>query len=167
MHLSIDAAPETSKVIIDEMMQSYFAELEHYSEIGTNTEGRYEYAYLDAYWLETEERYPFLIWLDGSTVGFVLVNRYSRLGNEGSYSVAEFYVAPDARRHSVGTRAAHQVFKRFPGRWEVGVLEQNLPARRFWEHAIRGLVGDTFVEHTNVWKGPVFSFSLDSSTYRT
>lgn len=167
MNVVIQPAPVDAKSLIEDMLQPYFAELEQFASIGTNEHGRYEYDYLDAYWSEPGARHPFLVKVDGNIAGFTLVNQYSRLGNPASHSIAEFYVCPEFRWSGVGTEVAAQTFGLFPGSWEVGVLEQNLPARRFWDRVIHGLASGDVQVHNDVWKGPVFSFWIASEVERT
>jgi hypothetical protein len=74
-----------------------------------------------------------------------------RLGVSGDHAVwdmAEFFVVRRYRRHGIGTQAAaHQVWKRFPGAWEVRVMRSNATAAPFGKRAISSLTG-TPVEPT-------------------
>jgi len=47
------------------------------------------------------------------------------------------------RRRRVGTFVAHEVWKQFPGQWEVRVMESNGLAHRFWERTIWAFTGET------------------------
>lgn len=162
MNVEIEQAPMESKPLIEEMMQDYFAELENYAPIGRNDQGRYEYPYLDDYWIETESRFPFLIRVDGEIAGFALVNTHSHLNVPGVRSMAEFCIAPSARRTGIGRRTAENLFRLFPGKWEVAVLEANVPARRFWRSVISSVAFGDVTEHSGVWQGPVFAFQIGS-----
>jgi predicted acetyltransferase len=74
--------------------------------------------------------------------GFVLVKRGSEIsGNETAWDMAEFFILRGHRRSGVGTTAAHEVWKRFPGQWEVRVMESNHAASHFWQQAIMEFVG--------------------------
>jgi predicted acetyltransferase len=42
-----------------------------------------------------------------------------------------------------GVELELEVWKRFPGLWEVRAMQTNHPARQFWEHAISAFVGET------------------------
>ena len=64
-------------------------------------------------------------------------------GNETVWDMAEFFVLRRYRRLGIGTEIAHQVWKRFPGAWEIRVLLSNRPAHRFWERAISRFTGET------------------------
>jgi predicted acetyltransferase len=72
---------------------------------------------------------------EGKLAGFALVKRGA------AWDMAEFFVLRGYRRRRIGTDAAHQVWRRFPGRWEVRGIESNRPAWRFWERAIAPFCG--------------------------
>jgi len=43
----------------------------------------------------------------------------------------------------MGTKTAHEVWRRFPGLWEVRVMESNDSAHQFWARAISAFAGET------------------------
>jgi predicted acetyltransferase len=57
--------------------------------------------------------------------------------------MAEFFVVRGYRRRGVGTFVAHEVWKQFPGQWEVRVMASNDLAHRFWENAISSFTSET------------------------
>jgi predicted acetyltransferase len=62
-------------------------------------------------------------------------------GNPTVWDMAEFFIVRGSRRRGAGTAAAHEVWRRFPGPWEVRVMESNHAAHRFWQHAITEFSG--------------------------
>ena len=71
------------------------------------------------------------------------VNAISEVsGDEKVWDMAEFFVLRGYRRRGIGTQIAHEVWRRFPGLWEVRVMESNVPAHDFWAHAISILTGE-------------------------
>ena len=56
--------------------------------------------------------------------------------------MAEFFVLRGYRRHGVGVRVAHDVWRMFTGRWEVRVTDKNMVARAFWKQAISEFTGE-------------------------
>ncbi len=138
---------------------SEYAPLESpYGEVGE--EGLFPCAWLESYWQEAG-RVALLIRADGRIAGFVLLNRWSALDRPLDRAVAEFFVLRKYRRARVGTRVAHIVFRRYPGRWEVPVAEYNRPALAFWRSAVGSLgVGRIEEQPGNGqrWSGTVLSF---------
>jgi ribosomal protein S18 acetylase RimI-like enzyme len=94
-------------------------------------DGRTErYPYLDAYWTE-DERLPFLLVRDGSTVGLCLIRV-----RDGGWSIAEFTVTPDARRSGAGRAAIAALAERArsagAAHLEAKVHPANTQALGFW-----------------------------------
>jgi len=78
----------------------------------------------------------------GQPCGFALVNRWSASGLGTDFSIAEFYIAPAARRSGVGREAASRLLSARPGLWELGVLAGNEPALAFWPSVIAQVGAD-------------------------
>jgi predicted acetyltransferase len=86
----------------------------------------------------------------------MLVKRGSEIsGDETVWDVAEFFVLRAYRRRGIGTQVAHEVWRQFPGWWEVRVMESNITARDFWAYAISRLRGQAMhavrVEKDGQW----------------
>lgn len=113
------------------LLDDYLAELAQFGEVDL------VYPWLDAYWQPGEKRWPYVIAEgDRQIIGFALVNVHAPSGEPVDYAMAEFYVAPEARRSGVGRAAAESVFHRHPGTWELSAMHSNAGARRFWIVAI-------------------------------
>jgi predicted acetyltransferase len=136
-------------------------------ELGSD--GRFVYPSLALYWGEPE-RYPFLVVVDRRLAGFALVKKGSELSdNKMVWDMAEFFVIRGYRRRGIGTRVAHEIWKRFPGTWEVRVLQSNVSAYHFWIRAISEFnsaeVHPTLVEKDKeFWN--LFSFASTSDIAR-
>ena len=75
--------------------------------------------------------------------GFVLMKRGSDVtGNTQVWDIAEFFVVRAYRRRGVGTQIAHDIWKRFPGAWEIRVMQANVAALNFWARAISIFTGE-------------------------
>jgi predicted acetyltransferase len=108
-------------------------------ELGAD--GRFGYKNLPLYWRELH-RYAFLARVDGNLAGFVLVKQGSEVaGDTTVWDMAEFFVVRRHRRRGIGTELAQQVWRRFPGPWEVRVMQANRSAGFFWERAIERVAG--------------------------
>ena len=60
--------------------------------------------------------------------------------------MGEFFVLRKFRRRGVGKQAAHRLFARHPGRWEVRELPSNMPAQGFWRRIIADYTQGDFSE---------------------
>jgi predicted acetyltransferase len=74
--------------------------------------------------------------VDGSLAGLALVKRGSEVSNRKTvWDVAEFFIVRAYRRKGIGMKVAHDMWKRFPGPWEVRVMQSNRTALNLWERA--------------------------------
>ena len=131
----VPAAPEQAPILAN-LVELYVHDFSEFLDLQIGDDGRFGYPSLDLYWTEPD-RHPFFVRLDGKYAGLVLVKK----AVEG-WDMAEFFILRGCRRHGIGTQAAHEIWKRFPGPWQVRVLESNVPARHFWARAISKLQGE-------------------------
>lgn len=147
--------------ILAKLLELYIHDFSELFEVELGVDGRFGYDSLPLYWSEAG-RHPFLAWVDGKLAGFVLVKRGSGgSDDEEVWDMAEFFVVRGCRRRGVGTAVAHAMWRRFPGRWEVRVMELNHAGHEFWKHAISAFKGEATrsvrVEKDGRW-WRVFSF---------
>ena len=139
--VEVSPAAHDQEPVIANLFELYAYDLSQTFDLHVGPDGRYGYRSLPLYWQEAS-RFPFLIKLDGYLAGFALVSRGSVLsGDHEIWDVAEFFVMKKYRRMGVGAKATHDIWRRFPGRWEVRVLEANRPAQLFWQAAICSFTG--------------------------
>jgi predicted acetyltransferase len=100
--------------------------------------------------------------VDGQLAGFALVSKGSRVSADPRvWDMAEFFVARGFRKRGIGAAAAHEVWRRFPGPWEVRVVESNRAALSFWEVAIGAFThskAEWVIAETQEGRWRVFSF---------
>ncbi|USG64832.1 GNAT family N-acetyltransferase [Brevibacillus ruminantium] len=145
----IKASPE-DKEILQNLLQLYIYDFSEFIDADVNERGYFEYSYLHDYWTD-EDRFPFLIQTEKKWAGFVLVrkinNEDTRL--DGYYSIAEFFILRKYRRNGLGKAVAQQIFRMFPGNWDVFQLKNNLPAQAFWKNTIGEYTNGNFQEGEN------------------
>lgn len=165
MELSLDPASTDEQPILARLLELYSHELSDVADLRIGDDGLYGYRYLPQYWVEPE-RYPYLVRIDAELAGFALVRQGSELtGDPHVWDMAEFFVLRRHRRSGVGVRAAHAVWQRHPGRWDVRVMERNTAALAFWQRAVDQYV-NAHVEPALVdvpGKGRRYLFNLVSS----
>lgn len=122
------------------LLQLYLHDFSEMLEIELRDDGRFGARRLPPYWEEPGHR-PFLITTGGRLAGFVFARRETRDGAGEVWDVAEFFVARGLRRRGIGRAAAHALWRRLPGAWQVRVLEENPQAKRFWQQAIAAFLG--------------------------
>ena len=159
-HLDILPVALEQAPILANLLELYVHDFSEFLDLEIGEDGRFGYPALSLYWSEPD-RHPFFVKLDGKYAGLVLVKR------EGAvWDMAEFFILRGCRRRGIGTQVAHEVWKRFPGLWEVHVMEANVSARRFWAGAVATFVGRDVAPvrvERNGKSWEVFSFQSDSS----
>jgi predicted acetyltransferase len=168
--VTVVEAPAAQQPVLDRLLQLYKYDFSEFAPIGSpygevDEEGGFAYPALESYWRESG-RIPLLIRADDHLAGFVLLNQWSALGLPLDHGVAEFFVLRKYRRARVGTRAALSIFRRYPGRWEVGVAWYNPPALAFWRRVAEELAPvevEEIAGDGTRWSGPVLRFTTRPS----
>jgi predicted acetyltransferase len=158
--------PSADRPVFERLLQLYLHDFSEHAALGSfygevDEDGLFAYpSGIDSYWQELG-RVPMLIRADGHIAGFVLLNQWSALDRPLDHAVAEFFVVRKYRLARVGTRAAHEMFRRYPGRWEVPVAGYNRTALLFWRAVVRSTNVAHLTEHTGDgrrWSGTVLRF---------
>jgi len=159
MNFKLEKAAIEQKSVLRNLLELYEYDFTEFEPNDVNEHGLFEYKYLDHYWTE-EGRHPFLIKVNEKLAGFVLVRKVGvNEGNNNIYSIAEFFVMKKYRRQGVGKRAAVEVFDFLKGEWEVGQLERNLHAQKFWRNTIAEYTKGHYEEIRHAhWDGPMQRF---------
>lgn len=138
--VSVVIGRSSDKVIFRNLMQLYLYDFSEYTREDPDDHGIFEYNYLDHYWASSaqeEGRVPFLITVNNRIAGFALKAKWSCLGRSDTDNwMAEFFVMRKWRRQGIGRYVAFELFRRFPGVWEVAQLRSNTPAQEFWRSVI-------------------------------
>lgn len=160
--VTLTPASREQAPVLANLLELYAHDLSAWFDLEPGADGRFGYPHLARYWGE-EGRHPFLLTVDGTLAGLVLVARGSRIsGDRDVWDMAEFFVLRRHRRQGVGAAAAAEAFARFPGAWEVRVHERNAPALAFWRRAIDAFTGGRASESSAEQDGivrRVFAFS--------
>lgn len=156
--------------VIDNLLQLYLHDFSELARLGSpygevNEDGLFNYKpSLESYW-QGSDHVPLMIRADGRIAGFALLNRWSALDRPLDRAVAEFFILRKYRRAGIGTRAAHDLFRRYPGRWEVPVADYNPGALLFWRSVVHSLGAAEVAEHAGDgqrWSGTVLCFDAEA-----
>jgi predicted acetyltransferase len=134
MNVEVRQAGETEQGQIEELLSDYLAELSQHREICVGATSAAEYRYLKDYWSDSS-RFPFTLWANSELAGFAFVRRTEE-DQEPVFQVAEFFVKRKYRRSGIGRAAVTNIWQRFPGQWELQVMNRNASAVQFWERCI-------------------------------
>ena len=81
LNIYVSPATVAERPILRHLMELYLYDFSEFDGADIGILGLYEYPYLDHYWVEPE-RSPFLVRVNGSLAGFVLVARYDYLSGQ-------------------------------------------------------------------------------------
>ena len=140
--IEVNPAAADQAPILASLLELYAHDFSEFLHLDVGADGKFNcFPSLPLYWSDPD-RHPFLVKVDGNLAGLVLVKRGSDFSSRAEvWDMAEFFVVRAYRRRGVGTQIAKLVWERFPGPWEVRVMEVNISARRFWERAIPQFTG--------------------------
>jgi predicted acetyltransferase len=150
-HLEVIPVASTEAPIMANLLELYAHDFSEFHDVEIGEHGRFGYPSLPLYWSEPD-RHPFFIKLDGKLAGLILVMRM-----EAVWDMAEFFVVRGRRRRGIGMQVAHEVWKRFPGPWQVRVMQKNTSAQHFWSTAISKFVPTHVEKRNEAWT--IFSFN--------
>jgi predicted acetyltransferase len=167
MNVELVIAAAVDRPTIENLMQLYIHDFsEHWSgrsEGELLNTGRFPDYPLDPYWSDPN-CVPLMLRGDGKLAGFALLNHAGHGGRPVDRNMAEFFVVRKYRRAGLGRLAAHQIFTRYPGQWEVAVARRNLVALAFWRRVIAQHPLAIDVDESDVassaWNGPLIRFRL-------
>lgn len=132
--LVIELVPASKKGVFARYFQFYLHE--HAEFTGKKPRhGLFEYPWLDAYWQEEGQRWPFWAKMAGDIAALALV----RLDDDEHYEMSEFFVINQYRGHGLGDRFARDIFFRFKGRWKLNQAKRNKRAIAFWRRVLSGM----------------------------
>lgn len=142
MNIEVIPAAREAEPILANLLELYGHDFSEFHDLDLGDDGRFGYKNLALYWTDPR-RHPFLVKIDGKLAGFVFVKKGSEVSGDATvWDIAEFFVIRRYRRRGIGTQVAHEVWKRFPGSWEVRVMQSNVAAYHFWARAIATFTGE-------------------------
>ena len=141
-HVEVVSARPEQESILANLLELYAHDFSEFHGVELGDDGRFGYKHLALYWSEPG-RYPFLIKVDGRLAGLALVKRGSEVSRRADvWDMGEFFIVRGFRRRGIGMKAAHQVWRKFLGSWEVRVMESNRAALPFWQRAVAAFQGE-------------------------
>ncbi len=147
MTFTLLQASKEHKLIIQNLIQFYIYDFSEYTKCDVENDGLFSpYSYLDDFWEEKNNKFPYIIKKDGKYIGFVLV-KFLESKERNYFSIAEFFILRKYRLEGIGKAIAVQVFDLHKGNWEVYQKDSNKPAQIFWKKVINEYTKGQFNEH--------------------
>lgn len=122
---------------------------------------------LTPYFTEPTKK-AYLIKVNNQIAGFILLNKIGTLP-QTEWNMGEFYIVGKFQGKGIGRNAAHQIWDKHPGLWEVSVIPENKSAHAFWRSTISQFTGGIYHEEVKLkdvrfgrYKAKRVIFSFDS-----
>jgi len=139
LSLEIIEITEKDRTVLQNLMSMYLHDMSEYAGfLKLCSDGSYKYQNLHLY-LERDELSAFLVKIDSEIAGFILSNKPPYIPDDCQISIQEFFILKKFRRKGNGLRAASSFFEKFPGRYYIAQLVDNLPAIAFWRSVYQKL----------------------------
>lgn len=135
---------ESEKSVLFNIFEKYFYEFSQWEKADVEDDGLYHYEWLDCYFTE-ENRFPYLIKVDGKLAGLVMVSDYPEVPDVPTdFCLSEFFVMHKYRRCGVGRKAVFQVLDKHHGKWQLKCHPHNIASVKFWNTVINEYTGGKF-----------------------
>ncbi|WP_424189508.1 GNAT family N-acetyltransferase [Actinokineospora sp. G85] len=143
MKVELVTVDEADKSVLMNLIQFYLYDFSEIRDLALTPHGAFTYRYLDPYFTETAREADFIT-VDGHLAGFALTR--GDVDDDGSWNVAEFFVARGHRRRGVARESARLLFTRRPGVWTLSVDHNNQQAAALWRSVISTVAVGTVAE---------------------
>lgn len=108
-------------------------------------DGLYECFDLKKYF-EDSDRKAYIVKLESNElVGFVLLNKHAT-SIDIDWNMGEFFVLAKFQGKEIASELAKKIWNMHPGKWEVSVIPENLPALAFWRKNISHATNGNYLE---------------------
>ena len=149
MIIDISIAPVDKKHVLRNMLELYFYDMSEFDDdddrLELNEAGLYGYSYLDYFWNE-DDRYPYLLTVDGKYAGFALIRVIEQ--KPLTFAVAEFFILKKYRKAKIGSALISKIFELHKGKWIINTPIKNIAAQNFWRKAAKSASDEYQEYHT-------------------
>ncbi|MEK6734268.1 MAG: GNAT family N-acetyltransferase, partial [Pseudomonadota bacterium] len=148
--IKIIPATITDYLSIQNMARFYVYDISRYcgfisKDWAIGKDGLYECFDLKKYFEDADKKAYLLRLKDGELVGFVLLDKHST-SNNIDWNMGEFFILAKFQGKGVASEVAKKIWIMHPGKWEVSVIPENLPALAFWRKNISYLTNNNYLE---------------------
>lgn len=148
MNVEVLPIPYGEMQVLRNLVKLYCHEWSQYNGIDMDDKGEYAFEKrLDVFWNKARH-FAFYIKAEGKLAGFALLDDDFDYVEDGDHAMSEFFVLHKYRRDGIGSAAAKEIFRMFPGKWEIKMHPRNLASIRFWRNVVGEISpgGYTFIE---------------------
>lgn len=97
------------------------------------------------HYFEKQDHQAFFVKIDNELAGFVLLDKI-KIIEKVDWNMGEFFILAKFQSKGIGSQAAREIFSRFPGKWSVAAMPENLGAVKFWRRIVNEISKGQFTE---------------------
>jgi predicted acetyltransferase len=97
------------------------------------------------HYFENFNEKAFLIKINNELAGFVLLDK-EQLIEPVDYNMGEFFILAKFQGKGISYKVAEEIFKKYPGKWSVAVMPENIKALKFWRKIISNVSRKAYTE---------------------
>lgn len=105
--------------------------------------GLYEMLDVNKYFIDSDRK-AYLVRVKNELAGFVLLNKIGTNPNT-DWNVGEFFIIAKFQGKGVAAEVAMEIWNSHVGNWEVAVIPENIPAKKFWTRTIDAYTNGNYV----------------------
>lgn len=146
---TLDPVREEERELLLRLFELYLHDFSGMEHADVNEEGLFQppaRPFVATHWSEPGQ-HAFLLRIEGKPAGFALLRESSPIqGSAGRRYPSGFFVTRAYRRQGYGSAMAKELFRRFPGPWQVLEVRLNPVAQAFWRRVIGEATSGQFSE---------------------
>jgi predicted acetyltransferase len=137
MNIKLERSVVDDKEFIKNIHQYHLHDLSEYNHcLQLNSTGLFDNSFVDSYYCE-DNLIPLKITLENSIIGFIFCSISS--GQKVEYIIQDAFILRSYRNKGLCKLALKQLFNLYPGKYGLGILMKNEPAKLFWKHCLEHL----------------------------
>ena len=149
MRVKLCKATLTDYPLIQNMARFYVYDMSRFcgfisDDWACPVDGLYESDDFKNYFID-ETRKAFLVKIEDELAGFVLLNKIGTLP-ETEWNMGEFFIIAKFQGKGIAREVVNQIWKSYPGKWEVSVIPENKHALNFWRKTINHFTNGNYKE---------------------
>ena len=90
------------------------------------------------HYFESPDKHAYLVRIGDELAGFVLIDKMVLI-EKVDWNMGEFFILAKFQSMGIGSQVAKDIFSRFPGKWSVAVMPENIGAVKFWRRVIKDI----------------------------
>jgi predicted acetyltransferase len=144
--IELKQAEQADHQVIVNLMQFYNYDFSEWVPLSFSEDGFFAIRPKLEY-LSSPTTIPLLILVDAKIAGFVIIDDEVHVTG-AQHNIGYFFVARRYRGLGVGTRVVSDLLGKFPGRWQIWHVRENLGAAAFWAKIVPVVSDGRYVVHS-------------------